>query len=240
MEKISKYEIIKQDLISKIQSRTLKANQVISSEHELCEQYQVSRITVRKAIDELVHEGLLYRLKGKGCFVRQQAATKLSRIYSFTEAIVNEGKVPSKKQLLFQKQAAGSQMGEKLGIEADEDIYVIKSLYFADGIPYCVNTSYIPEKRFPKLDYFNFNDNSLYEILKNFYDLSFTKVKQVMNAIVCDKEIYEYLGVKEKSPVLKIDATSYGLHEDKEEIFEVYESFMLTDILHYAVEKHNI
>lgn len=240
MNKIAKYEMIKQDIIRKIQARALKENQVIASEHELCEEYQVSRITVRKAIDELVHEGILYRLRGKGCFVRERAETKLLRIYSFTEAILSEGKIPSKKQLVFQKQAAGSVLGKRLSIGEDERIYVIKSLYFANDVPYCVNTSYIPEKRFPKLEYFNFNENSLYEVLKNFYNLSFTRVKQDMRALVCDKEIYEYLEVEQNSPILKIDATSYGLNEEKEEIFEIYESYMLTDILHYSVEKYNI
>lgn len=58
-KKLSKYEMIKQDIQHKIEQLELKPNQILPSESELCEQYQVSRITVRKAIDDLVHEGLL-------------------------------------------------------------------------------------------------------------------------------------------------------------------------------------
>ena len=71
-EKISKYEYVKQNIQKKIADHEWKGNQVIPSENKLCEYYQVSRITIRRAMDELVHEGVLYRIKGKGCFVREK------------------------------------------------------------------------------------------------------------------------------------------------------------------------
>ena len=78
-EKLAKYEQIRQDIIHKIESMEYRPNQVIPSENELCASYGVSRITVRKAIDELVHEGLLYRIKG--C----RASTALPRPFSIRE-----------------------------------------------------------------------------------------------------------------------------------------------------------
>lgn len=54
-KKVSKYEMVKQDIQRKIEQSELKPNQILPSESELCEQYQVSRITVRKAVDDLVH-----------------------------------------------------------------------------------------------------------------------------------------------------------------------------------------
>ena len=91
---MTKYEIIKQEIKEQIKDNILKPNQVIKSENEMCQCYKVSRVTVRKAIDELCAEGILYRIKGKGCFVRELADQKRSRIYSFTEAVRNEGKLP--------------------------------------------------------------------------------------------------------------------------------------------------
>jgi len=239
-KKLSKYEIIKQEIKQQIERLELKPNQVIPSESVLCDQYQVSRITVRRAIDELAHEGLLYRIKGKGCFVRERDAQKLSPIYSFTEAIINEGKKPSKKQLSFMKQKAGKALGEKMGINEEDTVYIIKCLYFADEEPYSLNTSILPEKLFPKLECFNFNNNSLYDVLKTFYNLSFTKERQTIVATMGTEEINKYLNLKEKKPLLKIDASSYCLCEDHETIFEVYESYILTDILSYFVEKYNM
>lgn len=238
-EKTAKYEMIKQDITKKIQGSEYKPNQVIPSEHELCAAYGVSRITVRKAIDELVHEGQLYRIKGKGSFVRDKAPEGLSRIYSFTEAVLHQGRTPSKKLLSMTVEGADPDTARQMGLEADEQVYVIKSLYFADGQPYCMNTSILPVKLFPKLELFDFNNHSLYEVLKSFYHLSFTKARQVLNATVGGREIYSYLNTDESQPLLKINAVSFCLLDDEEIVFEIYESYILTDILSYFVEKYN-
>lgn len=234
-----KYEIIKNDLLKQIETNELKENQVIPSENMLCEKYQVSRITVRKAIDELVYEGMLYRIKGKGCFVREHTKNRLSRIYSFTEAITNQGKTPSKQQIYFKKEKAGENLSKKMKIDAEDEVYYIKALYLADEKPYCLNTSILPEKLFPKLECFNLNASSLYEILRSFYQLSITRVQQNITAIESDEKLNEYLQLETTKPLLKIEATSYCLYENNETVFELYESYMLTDIISYSVEKYN-
>lgn len=117
---MTKYEIIKQEIKEQIKDNILKPNQVIKSENEMCQCYKVSRVTVRKAIDELCAEGILYRIKGKGCFVRELADQKRSRIYSFTEAVRNEGKLPGKKQLSLEKKEADAYLADKLQIEEGE------------------------------------------------------------------------------------------------------------------------
>ena len=160
-EKISKYEYVKQSIQKKIADHEWKGNQVIPSENKLCEYYQVSRITIRRAMDELVHEGVLYRIKGKGCFVREKETDKLSHIYSFTEAILLQGKQPSKQQISFSKEPAGTEIAAKMGLTPTDEIYKIKCLYLADQLPYCVNTSILPTYMFPKLEFFDFNKNSL-------------------------------------------------------------------------------
>ena len=75
---MTKYEVIKNEIKEQIEDNILKPNQVIASENEMCRHYDVSRVTVRKAIDELCAEGILYRIKGKGCFVGE---LKLSLIH---------------------------------------------------------------------------------------------------------------------------------------------------------------
>lgn len=239
MAKLAKYLNVKQDIVNKINTSEFKPNHIIPSEYELCKQYNVSRITIRKAVDELVFEGVLYRLKGKGCFVCDRENLKISRIYSFTEAVKNAGKTPSKKQLFLKKEFPDNDIAKQLELSEDEYVYIIKCIYFADNIPYCLNTSYLPEKYFQNLDCFNFNNNSLYYVLKNFYNISFTRAKQVMDSIICEDEIYNYLEIKEKKAVLKIHGISYGLYKDKEEPLEIYESYIITDTLSYIVERYN-
>lgn len=239
-EKLSKYEWVKREIQEKIKSHEWKANQVIPSENKLCQQYNVSRITIRRAMDELVHEGILYRIKGKGCFVREQSSDKFSYIYSFTEAVKHQGKTPSRKQLYFEKEKAGKEYAAKMGIDPKDDVYVLKCLYFADGLPYCVSTSVMPAVLFPKLEFFDFNKNSLYEVLKTFYQLSMTRVQQTIVAETGSKEINTLLDNEKNRPLLEINAVSRCLYENHERVFEVYQSYILTDILSYNIEKYNM
>lgn len=238
MEYKVKYKWIKQEIKEKIERHELKEGQVIPSESELCARYQVSRITVRKAIDELVRDGLVYRIKGKGTFVQNLEKKGLSNIYSFTEAILHRGKTPSKRLLSMEKTEADSALKERMGLECGQ-VYRIKSLYFADGQPYCVNTSVLPADLFPNLEFFDFNNRSLYEVLKSFYDLSFTRVNQVIHAVAADEETGTLLEMQVGRPLLNIDAASYCLKDGEERIFEIYECYIVTDIMNYCVEKYN-
>jgi len=238
---LSKYEAVKQDICEKIDSMEYKTNQVLPSENELCQKYQVSRITVRRAIDELVKENKLYRIKGKGCFVRENPSSEgLSRIHSFTEAIIHQGKTPGKKQLQFAVVKADDETARRLEIAPGDPVYVLKCLYLADGEVYCVNTSHMPAAMFPKLEAFNFNMCSLYEVLKSFYQLSISRVKQNLMATLGDETIRQELGLEEAAPLLRIHAVSYCLYQNQEKPFEIYESYILTDKLSYCVEKFNV
>lgn len=237
---ISKYESIKQELRDKIERMEYKPNQVLPSESELCQQYQVSRVTVRKAVDDLVQDKLLYRIKGKGCFVRERSTGGLSRIHSFTEAIVHQGQTPGRKQLYFERETAGEAIARRLEIAPEDPVYRLKCLYLADERPYCINSSVLPAAMFPRLEAFNFNVCSLYEVLKSFYQLNISRVKQSIVATMGDEEIQQTLGLQQAKPLLQIRAESYCLHENHEKPFEVYESYILTEVLSYSVEKYNM
>lgn len=223
-----------------IKDHTLKPNQVIESENEMCQHYGVSRITVRRATDELCAEGILYRIKGKGCFVRELEDQKRSHIYSFTEAVRNEGKTPSKKQLSVIKKKADRYIADKLQITEGDEVFEIKSLYYADGVPYSLNTAILPEKRFPKLDFFDFNNRSLYEVLATFFHTEMYRVRQTLEAVTADREISQMLERREDQPLLKIRAVSYCLEENQEIPVEYYEAYILTEIQNYYVEKFTI
>ncbi len=232
-----KYIQIKDDIINKIQMSEYRANQVLPSENELCKIYNVSRITVRKALDELIHEDILYSIKGKGSFVKEKATEGLSKIYSFTEAITFLGGEPSKKVISFEIEKPNDVTKEKMNLDDNDKVYVIKTLYFANETPYCINHAILCAKYFENLGYFDLNNNSLYEVLKNFYKLSHTRAKQVISATIGDEHINNSLGFNEPKPLLKIQGTSLGLVNDEEVVFELYESYVVTDILSYYVEK---
>lgn len=71
-ERVPKYFTLKKALIQKIEEEEYAPDGPIPSERELMEQYQVSRITVRRAVDELVTGGYLYKVQGKGTYVKSE------------------------------------------------------------------------------------------------------------------------------------------------------------------------
>lgn len=234
---MTKYEKIKKDIISQIRNKVLKPNQVIKSENEMCKHYGVSRVTVRRAIDELCMEGVLYRIKGKGCFVKELIDQKKSKIYSFTDLVKNEGKIPGKKQLSLKIKQASKFLADKLDIEEGDKVFEIKSIYYTDGIAYSFNTSVLPANKFKKLDFFDFNDRSLYEVLASFYDTHMYRVRQTIEATTADDLVCKLLDVEENKALLRISAVSYSMENNKEAPVEYYRAYIITDIQNYYVEK---
>ena len=97
-EMVPKYYLIKQEIIDMINREEIDENGMVPSERELMAMFGVSRITVRKAITDLVNEGYLYTVQGKGTFVRTDELNRdLVSIMSCTEDIRRMGMVPSKK-----------------------------------------------------------------------------------------------------------------------------------------------
>ena len=112
-----KYQQIKDLLLGSIQSGALDDGACLPPERELCERYDVSRVTVRKAIKELEDEGAVYRIQGKGTFLRrpQNKITQvLTRLTSFTEDMLSRGMTAGSRILLTEQVAASAEIAEKL------------------------------------------------------------------------------------------------------------------------------
>ena len=136
-----------------------------------------------------------------------------------------------------EKKEADAYLADKLQIEEGEEIFEIRSLYYADGIPYSLNTAVLPAKRFEKLDFFDFNNRSLYEVLGSFYGTYMYRVRQTLEATTADVSVSRLLERDESQPLLRIKAISYCLEDNQEIPVEYYEAYILTDIQNYYVEK---
>ena len=235
-----KYEKVKEDIERKIEEGYWDENEVILSENIMCEEYNVSRITIRRAIEELVQEGKLYRIKGKGCFVSKHKSEPKLPMYSFSGTIAKQGHVPSKRRISWDVMQAEKALADTLGIDENESVYVLKTLYKADGKPYCLNTSFMPVKLFPKLEFFDFDNNSLYQVLASFYDVEFSDVEKKIYAVNSDEEKDKLLENNQNSPLLQIDAVAKGKIANEEKTFEVYRAYMLTDELCFKTDRSHV
>jgi GntR family transcriptional regulator len=128
----------------KVQEGTWRPGEQIPTESELCDLHQVSRITVRQAIAELVQEGYLERYPGRGTFVAEpRIEQRLSRLTGFTQDMQARGKVPGARVLQFTVVEPPTALPWAYHLEDEEKVILLKRLRLADGEPLAVEMSYL-------------------------------------------------------------------------------------------------
>jgi len=235
-----KYFILKQKLQEKIASGGYDGEMMIESERELMETHQLSRITVRKAIDELVNEGYLYRIQGKGTYVKEGNRTQnLIRLSSCTEDVKRLGKVPSKKVMCFEKNPADEKMAHRLHLTEGEAVFKIGRITYADEEPLNYTTTYLPEKIFPGLEKYDLAQRSLYDIIETEYSIPLTKARRTIEAVLPYSQIAGYLGISETVPVILFHCITYGLVQGKEIPIETFHCYYRTDQYRFYIDQVN-
>ena len=131
----------------RIDSGVWKKGMMIPSERELCKQYDMSRITVRNAIDGLVRQGKLEKVQGKGTFVQGKSIIQnLGNVYSFSREMEKQGKISSTKLVCRELMGASSKVARELGIEENDEVIYIERLRCAEHVPIMLEKSYFPKE----------------------------------------------------------------------------------------------
>lgn len=139
------YKQLMQKIRSDIAAGVYSVHSRIPSEQELCETYQVSRVTVRKALTELTQEGLLKRRQGKGTFVEIPRLCKdLKDVNSFHDACRMMGCVPGTRVLHAQLVHAGEEDVRDLMVDEDATVVELVRLRLADDTPVMLETNRFP------------------------------------------------------------------------------------------------
>lgn len=233
-----KYYIIKQALIQMINNEQLLPEQLVPSETKLMQQYDVSRITVRKALEELSVEGYLYKVQGKGTFVKGSPLSQtIEKVRSYTEEIVRLGMAPSRKIIAASLAPADSKRSRALGVNLNDLLYVLKRVYYADDAPLCLTTAYLPQQYFPGIDAIDFAAYSLYDILENRYQCKITRSSLDIEAVAANEDICAYLGLQKRTPILLFRSVTYGMINGKEIPIEYFKTYYLTNKIRYTLEQ---
>ncbi|WP_058486048.1 GntR family transcriptional regulator [Defluviitalea phaphyphila] len=220
------------DIIEKqISEGILQPGQKIPSERQLSEEYKISRMTTRQAINELVKEGKLYREKGRGTFVSSPRFLQ-ENMMSFTETIKSQGYNPETNVLEFETVRNLKDISKKLDTPKEQIYYKIKRLRFADLIPVALETVYIPKNYCEDLDKYNLATDSLYNILTKEYHHSISSTFSTLEAILSDKMMMKIFQVNKAIPLLKAEGIT-RTEEGKNLFYEI--SYYRSDIYTYKV-----
>lgn len=199
-----------QELIrKKIDKKEWQTGDVLPSERIFAEQYEVSRMTVRQAVTELVNEGLLRREKGRGTFVAEQKFTQtLQGLTSFTEDMKERGLKPSSRLISFNVREAAGKTARVLGLNDGEAVYEIQRIRLADDSPMAMETTYISKKLIPGLTK-NIVQHSIYEYVEAELGLAIGYGEQSLEAALAMKKEAELLEIELNDPVLLISRITH-------------------------------
>ncbi len=138
------YLQLQRHLRDAIQSRQLHQDDAIPPERDLAEDFDVSRITVRKAIDGLVSEGLLTRRRGAGTFVASRVEKSFSKLSSFSEDMISRGRKPHSEWVSKSAGAVTPEESLSLGLSPGALVYRFHRVRYADNTTMALEYSTIP------------------------------------------------------------------------------------------------
>lgn len=180
-------------------------------ERVLCEQYGVSRMTLRQAFDVLDREGLIETQRGRGTFVSpRRLAKQQQEMRSFTEEIRARGGVPATRVLSLSARNAGPEARDFFGEAAGERVFEIRRLRYSDSQPVAIENVQIPCRLCPNLDRFDLANHSLYRILEENYGLALTNCVEEISAARPTRQQRQLLGTPPPMAVLVIRRKTYA------------------------------
>jgi GntR family transcriptional regulator len=212
------YEILR----SQIERGVWKPGDMIPPESELKQMYDVSQITVRQALENLVDYGLIYRRRGQGTFVAQpRIASSMTRLLTFAEDMRQRGMEPLTKLIDCTTAPLSKHTAVRLEAEPDDEMVIIKRLRYADGEPLSYEVSCLLHKYVPGIMNKDLNHRSLKELLMTDYNIVMSSAQQTIRAQIVPPDMAHGLHISEDDPVLIIERITRSQHNTPIEFLRI-------------------
>jgi GntR family transcriptional regulator len=210
---LPKYYQLRETLREQIE--LLQSGQPIPSENELCLAHDVSRITVRKALNDLVHQGLLYTVQGKGTFVaphkfRVQWAQETAGFHADMARRGLSVRVRVLEQTLV---PADERVATELSLNLGAPVVKLVRLRYVDDKPFDIATNYLPAQLFPGLEREDLTTASLYALMQSKYGIQLDHGVRLAEAALCLPEEAKLLRIKTTVPLLVIHSTMFDVND---------------------------
>lgn len=201
----SLYQQLMDVIIENIKNGTYKAGDKLPTETELEAIYNVSRITVRRAVKELCDKNILVKKQGKGTFVLDSSLRiRLNEIGGFHEAVEERNQTAFSELLSLEKKKASDEFSEYLNIPDTSDIIEVKRVMGHDDTVIFIDTCYLPCDRYPDIQKYLTGNFSVYKILKTIYHIKMVNSEKVIKVRKAKKDEAAYLHCEEGDPVFDI------------------------------------
>jgi GntR family transcriptional regulator len=211
-----RHEQISDWLREQIQEGVYAADSQIPSESQLTDRFDVSRITVRRALQTLENEGLIYRRQGLGSFVKDTRVRQgLVRLTDFIEDMAQAGLAASSTVLHFGQEKAAADVAKALGVAEGQIVFRLDRLRLGDGEPIAFDQTWMSVFYAGLLSDHDLEQETIYRILENHYGITVEQGRYRIKAVNADPEVARHLAVPRGRALLLIERTSFT-HSDKQ------------------------
>jgi GntR family transcriptional regulator len=229
-----RHEQVSDWLKERIETGTLVEDDQLPSENQLGNRFGVSRITVRRALQTLEGDGLIYRKQGLGSFVKDNRLHQgLVRLTDFVEDMEAAGITPESLVLHQALEVASVRVTEALGVAEGSAVYRIDRLRKGDGQPMAFDRTWLPPFYAHLIEKHDLRSSSIYHILETYYDICICRGRFRIEAVNAPNDVAQHLDVPWGRALMLIERTSYT--EANRQLF-YQQRFYRSDRVAYELE----
>lgn len=204
------YLQLREIIRNKIEDGEYMPGTAIPSENKLAETFGINRITIRNAVDALVHEGLLRRVQGKGVFVvGNKSELSIEEHGGFVGNSISSDSRISIKELQKNIREAGNRYASLFHIEVEDEIYYIRQMHYINGVETSIEEFFIPKTIIPSLDTINSSVFTFRDIL-SFYGIDLKKMTQSLRIIKGSAKTRKMLNIPDGVAVMLLECDFYS------------------------------
>lgn len=220
------YYQLKEIILKAIKEDEFTSGDRLPSERELAEYHNISRMTVKKAVDILVDNGYLYRKQGSGTFITDyRESYSISPLLSFSREMEKKNLNYSTKILDFKK-TKNKEVAVKMNLAPDTDLLSIERLRSIEDKPFLLEKSYLALKNFSNLKRSDLENSSLYKLFKEKFKYKLKKAEAEVEAVIFNSEIAAKMQLKEATLGLYFEQYSQN---QENEIIEYTSAYYRND-----------
>lgn len=181
-----------------------KSGDLLPSESELSSNYNVNRHTLRRAVDELVRDGVVTRHRGKGMFVQAPSIEyPIASRTRLTETLKSQGVTSSSRVIRSQMLSAKGRVATALNLEEGTLVMFMEMLREMDRVPFCIGSHFLPASRFPEL-LTMYKGGSLHGFLEQAYGVQLMRRESMITAVIPEAADLDLLKIPKQQPVLRV------------------------------------
>jgi GntR family transcriptional regulator len=205
------YSRVEAVLAGEIADGHLRVGDQLPTEDKLIARFGVSRITVRRAIQNLVSRSFVEIRRGKGTFVAAPKITQeLKELSGFVEDMHALGRKPTARVIGKEIVTADGTVASQLALTKGERVVRIRRVRLADGIPLSFDETFLPLEIGKKVITNNLKVEPIFSLLERKYDVPLIEAEYKLDAVAAETEVAAALKIKQRSPVFRIERTSYS------------------------------